>query len=319
MVCAMRHRSVLVLATILVSALVPPAAAHVAHTVARGETLWSIAASNNLTTRTVAAYNGLAEDAHVVLGSVINVPEVAEGAAALARQGIVLAPAAPASWTPVQTPAAGPRAPVPLGAYVVRPGDTLSGLAAHAGVPIAQMAYMNGLPPDATLLTGTVLKLPSGAPAPVRAAAPAPATRVLPDAAPHPTAVRLSGTQVSAIAAEQGVPGALAAAIAWQESGFNNAMVSTANARGIMQVLPGTWDWIQQNLASRPLDPASAEDNVRAGSLYLARLLRETGGDHTLAAAGYYQGLSSVRRIGMLPSTRRYVDNVVALRSRFGG
>ena len=35
---------------------------------------WSIAASNNLTTRTVAAYNGLSEDAQVVLGSTINVP-----------------------------------------------------------------------------------------------------------------------------------------------------------------------------------------------------------------------------------------------------
>ena len=45
----------------------------------------------------------------------------------------------------------------------------------------------------------------------------------------------------------------------------------------------------------------------------------ERDGDPALAAAGYYQGLSSVRRIGMLPETRRYVDNVLALRSRFGG
>ena len=38
-----------------------------------------------------------------------------------------------------------------------------------------------------------------------------------------------------------------------------------------------------------------------------------------MAAAAYYQGLGSVRRIGMLPETRRYVANVLALRSRFGG
>ena len=62
-----------------------------------------------------------------------------------------------------------------------------------------------------------------------------------------------------------------------------------------MQVLPGTWDWVNRNLAPGPLDPASAADNVRAGSLYLAPLLRETGGDERLAAAGYYQGLASVR------------------------
>ena len=67
------------------------------------------------------------------------------------------------------------------------------------------------------------------------------------------------------------------------------------------------------------MNPSSATDNVHAGSLYLGQLLRDTGGDPAMAAAGYYQGLSSVRRIGMLPETRRYVANVLALRSRFGG
>jgi soluble lytic murein transglycosylase-like protein len=86
-----------------------------------------------------------------------------------------------------------------------------------------------------------------------------------------------------------------------------------------MQVLPGTWEWVQQNLAKRRLDPSNAIDNVGAGVLYLGRLLGETGGDPALAAAGYYQGLASVRRIGMLPETKRYVDNVLALRGRFGG
>ena len=83
--------------------------------------------------------------------------------------------------------------------------------------------------------------------------------------------------------------------------------------------MPGTWDWIQHNLAQSPLNPASSTDNVKAGVLYLHQLLRDTGGDARLAAAGYYQGLGSVRKIGMLPSTQRYVANVMALRPRFGG
>jgi soluble lytic murein transglycosylase-like protein len=181
------------------------------------------------------------------------------------------------------------------------------------------MAYMNGLKPTAMLLIGTVLKLPSGAPAPAHAAQPAPVARIVPDAAPIPTPVRLSAARVKELAVEHGAPGSLAAAIAWQESGFNNAMVSPANARGIMQVMPGTWDFVQRNLAAAPLSPTSPDDNVRAGSLYLARLLRETGGDPRLAAAGYYQGLASVRSRGMFDDTRRYVDNVMALRARFGG
>ncbi len=301
----------------------PAAHAHVLHTVMPGETLWTIASQSNLTTRTVAAYNGLGENAHVVLGSTIRIPSVAEGQAALAGAGIAPvagggapAPAATAQVAP-PTPAAG--APPAQGAYVVRPGDTLSGLAAQTGVPTAQMAFMNGLAPDAHILAGTVLKLPTGAPAPARASMPAPAERVVPQADPMPTSARLDGAQISSLAAEHGAPGALAAAIAWQESGFNNAAVSSANARGIMQIMPGTWDWVNRNLAPGPLDPASAADNVRAGSMYLASLLRETGGDPRMAAAAYYQGLASVRQRGLFDDTQRYVDNVLALQGRFGG
>ncbi len=141
----------------------------------------------------------------------------------------------------------------------------------------------------------------------------------MPAANPVPTRARLGAGQIGSLAAEHGVPASLAAAIAWQESGFSNAVVSPANARGVMQVMPGTWDWVNRNLAPGPLDPPSAADNVRAGSLYLAQLLRETGGDERMAAAGYYQGLASVRERGLFDDTQRYVDNVMALRGRFGG
>jgi LysM repeat protein len=315
----MRPLRISVLAAFAALLAAPAANAHVLHTVGPGETLWWIAAQSNLTTRTVAAYNGLSPDAHVVLGSTLKVPTVAEGAAALAGAGLVAGPAAPTAvaTATVYAPPAG--APRPLGAYVVRPGDTLSALAAQTGVSVSQMAYANGLRPAAVLPVGTVLKLPNGAPAPIRASEPAPAVRVVPDAAPAPAPGRLSAQRVEQLAIEHGAPASLAAAIAWQESGFNNAMVSSANARGVMQVVPGTWDWVQRNLTTTPLNPTSAEDNVRAGSLYLARLLRETGGDVRLAAAGYYQGLSSVRSRGMFDDTKRYVDNVLALRARFGG
>src|SRR3954471_9777415 len=82
-----------------------PASAAAPHTVQPGETLWSIAAANNLTTRTVAAYNGLSEDAQVVLGSTINVPTTVEGYAALQRTGAV--PATPTSTAAASAPATG--------------------------------------------------------------------------------------------------------------------------------------------------------------------------------------------------------------------
>ena len=305
----MRALRITILAASAALLAAPAASAHVLHTVTPGETLWWIAAQNNLTTRTVATYNGLSPDAHIVSGSTLKIPSVSEGAAALALAGTA----------PVAATTAVAGAPRPQGAYIVRPGDSLSALAAQTGVSVPQMAYMNGLKPTAKLLIGTVIKLPSGAPAPAHAAQPAPAARVVPNAPPLPTPGRLSADRVKQLAVEHGAPGSLAAAIAWQESGFNNAMVSPANARGVMQVMPGTWDWVQRHLAAAPLSPTSPEDNVRAGSLYLARLLRETGGDPRLAAAGYYQGLASVRSRGMFDDTKRYVDNVLALRGRFGG
>ena len=203
-----------------------------------------------------------------------------------------------------------------MGGYTVR--ATLSAIAARAGVPAGQIAFMNGLSTQGVLLAGTVLKLPTGAPAP-RTAAPAPAQRIVPQAAPSATPGRVTSSQIGQVAASNGVPASLASAIGWQESGFNNGMVSNANARGVMQIMPGTWKWIQGTLAGRQLDPNSAIDNVHAGVLYLGSLLRSTRGNAALAAAAYYQGLGSVRRIGLLPETQRYVDNVLSLRSRFGG
>ena len=296
-----------------------PASAAVPHTVQPGETLWSIAASNNLTTRTVAAYNGLSEDAQVVLGSTINVPTTVEGYAALQQAGLVAASPAAVPAAPAAAAAPGAGAPAPLGGYTVRAGDTLSALAAQTGVSVDSMAAMNGLDPAGLLLAGTVIKLPGGAPAPAQAAAPAPAATVVPEAAPAPTPQMVSATDVQNVAAAHGVSPSLAAAIAYQESGFNNGMVSSANARGVMQVMPGTWDYVQQNLAGRALDPNSATDNVHAGVMYLKRLLTDAGGDESAAIAGYYQGLASVQERGMYDDTQQYLDNVQALRSRFGG
>src|SRR5215216_2480284 len=54
------------------------------HTVTAGETLWSIAAANNFTTDSLAAYNGLSPDAQVYAGETIQIPTEAEGAAATA-------------------------------------------------------------------------------------------------------------------------------------------------------------------------------------------------------------------------------------------
>ena len=291
-----------------------PAAANVPHTVRPGETLWSIAAANNFTTRALAAANGLPEDAQVVLGSTIQIPSEQQAATALGATGQVVPVEAPAAAEPATT-----AAPQPMGGYTVRPGDTLSSIAASSGISISQLTWMNGLDASAPLLSGTVLKLPTGAPLASQQQAAPQQPQVVPDAAPNAAPGFVSSGDIGGVASSHGVSPSLAAAVAWQESGFNNGVVSSANARGVMQILPGTWSWVQDNLAEGSLDPSSPIENVRAGVMYLRQLLADSGGNESLAVASYYQGASSVNRIGLLPETQRYVQNVMALRSRFGG
>src|SRR3954453_3027708 len=162
-----------------------PAPASVPHVVQPGETLWQIAANNNFTTRALAAANGLSENSAVIAGTTLKIPSVAEAAAALQGGGIT-----PAASTP-----SGP-APEPMGGYIVRPGDTLTALAARAGVSVQQMAFMNGRKPDAFLIACSPLQLPTGAPLPTTAAAP----RVVTAALDAPTPDRVSASDIAMVA-----------------------------------------------------------------------------------------------------------------------
>lgn len=114
-----------------------------------------------------------------------------------------------------------------------------------------------------------------------------------------------------------GVDRALVKAVAWQESGWKQGVVSSAGAIGVMQVLPETADFTARSLLRGPVDIKQVDDNVKAGVRFFAYLLSLTRGDEQLAVAGYFQGLRSVRNEGISPKTARYVANVMALRKRF--
>jgi LysM repeat protein len=132
------------------------------HIVAPGETLWSISAANNLTTRTVAVFNGMSEDTPVVVGQTIQVPTVDEGAVALVNAGIV--PGSPATTETVatDTTAVAPAAPAAsAGSHTVVYGETLSSIAAANSVTVADLAAVNGLDPAGILVEGISLAIPA--------------------------------------------------------------------------------------------------------------------------------------------------------------
>lgn len=291
----MRLRIALGLAT---AALVLPgvARADVVHVVARGESLTSIAATDGLSVSALAAANGLAHDAELIAGSLLEIPPRGSVAAAVG-----------ASTSTSRSRAT----------YIVRHGDTLSGIAARFGLSTSDLAAANGIRPNGVLEADRALIVPERSPSASEPAVTDPAGAS--SGPPYPTPERVTASQVEQVAVANGVPAPLVAAIAWQESGFNNDFVSNADARGVMQLLPGTWGWIQQTMTDgTPLAPASAIDNVRGGVLLLRSLLVSTGDDQALAAAAYIQGLTSVRRYGIFPSTQIYVNDILALRQRFG-
>jgi LysM repeat protein len=125
------------------------ASAAVPHTVMPGETLWSIAAANNFTTETVAAYNGLSADAQVYVGETIQIPTEAEGASALAGSGTASTTTTTSTATSYGT------------THTVQPGESLWSVAAANGISPYTLAADNGLSSNALLTIGQEITIPS--------------------------------------------------------------------------------------------------------------------------------------------------------------
>jgi LysM repeat protein len=335
--CAgMRVRSALSFVSAVAVIVPASASADFVHVVSPGESLSSVAAADGLSVAQLAAANGVSPTAQLIAGSGIQIPP--QGTATPVASGSAEAgdgdgDSDDVATSSVASPVNSAAAPLGGGSYLVQPGDTLTAIAARAGISVAQLAADNGLDPNGVLLSGSALRLSGGgSTVPVsnqtsqttQTAGSQPVGNAAEGSAvnpPYPTPESVSPSEVGSIAAANGVPASLADAIAYQESGFNNNLVSSADARGEMQILPGTWQWIQNTLVpgSSPLAPASATDNVRGGVLLLRSLLNSTGGNPALAAAGYYQGLPSVQQNGEFPDTQQYVNDVMAEAQRFGG
>lgn len=290
-----------------------PAAART-HKVVAGDTVWDLSRTYGTTVAAVVAANRLDARATIRIGQTLQIPG-APGAA-------TAAPAAPTS---------APR-PATLSHRVVA-GDTVSALAARYGTTVRAIVAANGLNAQALIRIGQTLQIPgaTAAPAPASSGTVVGSTfagrtypaHVVAAANENLAALRSVGVPsrdemkalVAQTARDMGVDPALALAVAYQESGFNHASVSPANAIGTMQVIPSSGDWAS-DLVGRELNLLDPRDNVVAGVAILRQLLRAAP-DLPTAIAGYYQGLSGVLRNGMYADTRRYVANVQTLMTRF--
>ena len=190
--------------------------------------------------------------------------------------------------------------------HVVRAGESLSSIARHYHTTVSKLAKRNHLDPSHFLLIGTRLHVPR--------------VRHVGTTQTHRVAYRTqSVASVRALldrwAAHYGVSVHLVRALAWMESGYNNALVSSVGARGIMQLLPSTFSFAEHVLIGHRLRH-DASGNVRAGVAYLSHLLHDFHGNRRLALAGWYQGEGAVRKHGLYKVSKTFVKNVLALSQR---
>jgi N-acetylmuramoyl-L-alanine amidase len=213
--------------------------------------------------------------------------------------------------------------------HLVVRGDTLSEIAHRYGVSQSAVAHANHLPSSNVVMLGTSLRIPGGRSGGSTSsggntfAGRTYASHIVNAADRNRATLSRRGVPsragmrsiIAAKARANGVDPALALAVSYQESGWNQSRVSVANAVGAMQVIPATTEWIS-GVVGRRLNPLDAHDNATTG-VVLLRILRQSASSERQAVAAYYQGLRSVRERGMFPDTKRYVDNVLALKGRF--
>jgi peptidoglycan hydrolase-like protein with peptidoglycan-binding domain len=179
--------------------------------------------------------------------------------------------------------------------YVVQPGDSLTALATRFGTTMPVLARANKLDASAVLLIGTRLELPAS-----------------PGLTATPSDVQ---ARLTAWAGRLGVSPDLVRALAWMESGYQPGVVSPVGARGVMQVMPETRDFVEQVILGHPV-PHTLDGDIEVGVLYLRHLIGHFDGDTKLALAAWYQGEAAVREFGPYQMTKPFVADVLALQSR---
>jgi len=138
---------------------------------------------------------------------------------------------------------------------------------------------------------------------------------------------------ISRTAETQGVDTALLLGLIHTESSFHADAVSSVGARGLTQIMPETFEWLQGKTGeSLPLSALfEPENSVRYGALLLRLLLDEFGAPET-AMAAYHAGRGRVnewlrdpaispdgRTLAHIPSsdTRHYVNKVMKAYAKY--
>lgn len=101
-------------------------------------------------------------------------------------------------------------------------------------------------------------------------------------------------------------------AVARQESGFQTDIVSSAGAIGVMQLIPGTAEYLGVT------DPYNAEQNIMGGAKLLSELSTRYNGDLSLTLAAYNAGTGAVDKYGTIPPYQETQNFVAKIKANLG-
>jgi soluble lytic murein transglycosylase-like protein len=196
-----------------------------------------------------------------------------------------------------------PSAHTMTSSHVISQGETLSSIAARYGTTVRALAKANHLRNPNFIVAGASLKVPSAGVSSSSAVPPAPA---------DPATIESS---LERQAASHGVDASLVKAVAWQESGWQQHVISSAGAIGVMQVMPATARYVNRSLGGGKLNVRRADDNVHLGVMYLKHMLKVKPTENK-ALASYLAGPGNVGR-KLTREQGRYVRAVRAHKSNF--
>ena len=277
------------------------------HAVTPGQNLTSIARAYGVTIAAIVKANAITNPSRIYAGQRLVIPGKAPAAPA---------PAAPATAAPAPTtPAAAPK-PAPAKVHTVTRGQNLTSIARAYGVTIADIVQANGLTDPSRIYAGQRLTIPSMA-TPIAASAAAPA---MPASMAALVAKRDAVRRVIVEEANRyKVPPAFALAVAWQESGWQQGVVSHAGAVGVMQLMPATAVWVGDAMLGARVEIDDTRQNIRAGVRLLAHYLAHYKGDRDRVLAAYYQGQWATDHHGIYAVSRPYIASIKVLTRLFGG
>ena len=273
------------------------------HIVSPGSTLSHIAVRFGVSVSAIVAANRIVNPSRIFAGQRLVIPR----ASALRQSG---SRASGAGGSARQV------APV---VHIVIPGSTLSHIALRFGVSVSAIVAANRIVNPSRIFAGQRLVIPRASGPAARAARTASRPRMSTSMA-NLVAGRawVRGLLVRA-ADHHGVPRDLVLAVAWQESGWQQNVVSHAGAVGVMQLMPGTAEWIGETMLGRPVRSNQARSNVAAGVRLLRHYLDRYDGNLDLVLAAYYQGQRAVDTHGVYAVSRPYIASIRYLRGLFGG